>query len=143
MREPRTSLAVLGTLLLTGCGGGTPTGGLTLTPGPSVSTKSVMECLNQEAEKLGYKVIRLDREDGDMYAERRDKKPELEDPRTYAVGDAITVSHQKTQGGVTPLSIVPSSFTVRWLVNGANQDASTTRETAKADANTLVERCKL
>ena len=142
MREARTSLAVAGTLLLAGCGStAAAVGTVTLTP--QAGTRSVMECLNQESEKLGYQVIRIDREDGDMLAERRDKNPNIDNPREYAGGDQITVTPQKKQGEVQPLSLVPASFIMEWLVNGANQKYVKTSERAEADVRTLSERCRL
>ena len=108
MHEARTSLAVVGTLVLVGCGGGAPSQSIQLTP--TVGTSSVMECLGQETQKLGYKVLMMDREDGNMVAERRDSKPDIGQPREYAGGDQLKVGRLKKQGDVQPLSITPSSF---------------------------------
>lgn len=141
MHEARTSLAVVGTLVLVGCGGGAPSQAITLTP--TVATKSVMECLSQEAQKLEYKVTLLDRENGSMLAERRDSKPAIDQPREYAGGDLLKVSRLKKQGDVQPLSITPSSFIMEWLVNGANQKPVPTTERALKDAQALSEACKL
>lgn len=142
MHEARTSLAVLGTLLVAGCSknglSGEP---ITLTP--TVGMTSVMECLDQEAQKLGYRIIRLDREDGNMVAERRDKSPDISAPREYAGGDMITVSRQKKVDDVRPLSIVPSSYVMEWLANGSNQRSVRPRESVLGDAKALSERCRL
>jgi len=142
MHEARTSLVVMGTLLAVGCGGGgLPSNAITITP--TVGMTSVMECLDQEAQKLGYRIIRIDRRDGNMVAERRDQKPDISGLREYAGGDMITVSRQKQEGDVRPLAIIPSSFVVEWLVNGANQKSVQTRESAIGDAKALSERCRL
>ena len=141
MREARTSLAVMGTLVLAGCGGGAPSQAIQLTP--TVGTTSVMECLGQEVQKLGYKVLLINREDGNMIAERRDNKPAIEQPREYAGGDQIKVDRLKKQGDVQPLSIKPSSFIMEWLANGANQKVVPTTERVLKDAKTLSEACKL
>lgn len=142
MHEARTSLAVLGTLLVAGCSksglSGEP---ITLTP--TVGMTSVMECLDQEAQKLGYRIIRLDRQDGNMVAERRDKSPDISAPREYAGGDMITVSRQKKVDDVRPLSIVPSSYVMEWLANGSNQRSVKPRESVIGDAKALSERCRL
>ena len=142
MHEVRTSLAVVGALLVAGCSksglSGEP---ITLTP--TVGMTSVMECLDQEAQKLGYKIIRLDREDGSMVAERRDKNPDISAPREYAGGDMITVSRQKKVDDVRPLSIVPSSYVMEWLANGSNQRSVKPRESVLGDAKALSERCRL
>jgi hypothetical protein len=134
-------MAVVGTLVLVGCGGGAPSQAITLTP--TVATKSVMECLSQEAQKLEYKIMLIDREDGNMIAERRDSKPAIDQPREYAGGDMLKVSRLKKQGDVQPLAITPSSFIMEWLVNGANQKAVPTTERALKDAKVLSEACKL
>ena len=141
MHEARTSLAAVGTLVLAGCGGGAPSQSIQLTP--TVGTTSVMECLGQEAQKLGYKVLMMDREDGNMVAERRDSKPDIGQPREYAGGDQLKVGRLKKQGDVQPLSITPSSFIMEWLANGANQKKVATTERALNDAKTLSEACKL
>ena len=142
MREARTALAVAGTFLLAGCGGGgAPSQAVTLTP--TVGMKSVMECLSQEAEKLEYKITMVDKDDGHMIAERRDKDPAIGNPREYAGGDMITVDRGAKQGDVRPLAIKPSSFIMEWLANGANRKNVSTTERARADANTLAERCRL
>jgi hypothetical protein len=134
-------MVAVGTLVLVGCGGGAPSQAITLTP--TVATKSVMECLSQEAQKLEYKVILLDREEGNMVAERRDSKPAIDSPREYAGGDMLKVTHMKKQGDVVPLSITPSSFIMEWLANGANRQAVATTERARKDAQALSENCKL
>jgi hypothetical protein len=142
MREVRTSLAVLGTLLVAGCSksglSGEP---ITLTP--TVGMTSVMECLDQEAQKLGYRIIRIDRQDGNMVAERRDKSPDISAPREYGGGDMITVSRQPKVNDVHPLAIVPSSYIMEWLANGSNQRAVKPRESVLGDARALSERCRL
>ena len=135
------SLAVMGTLVVVGCGGGASSQAIQLTP--TVGTTSVMECLGQEVQKLGYKVLMMDREDGDMLAERRDSKPNIEQPREYAGGDQLKVARLKKQGDVQPLSITPSSFIMEWLANGANQKKVPTTERALNDAKALSEACKL
>lgn len=141
MHEARTSLVAVGTLLVAGCGPRMPSQAITLTP--TVGMTSVMECLDQEAQKLGYRIIRIDRQDGNMVAERRDKNPDISSPREYAGGDMITVSRMKEENGVRPLSIAPSSFIVEWLANGANQKSVKTRESVVGDAKALGERCRL
>jgi hypothetical protein len=141
MREARTSLVVVGTLLAAGCGSSTPSQAITLTP--TVGMTSVMDCLDQEAQKLDYRILRIDRRDGNMVAERRDKNPDISRLREYAGGDMITVSRLKEENGVRPLSIAPSSFIVEWLANGANQKTVKTRESAIGDAKALSERCRL
>jgi hypothetical protein len=141
MREVRTSLVAVGSLLVAGCGASASSEAITLVP--TVGMSSVIDCLDQEAQKLDYRIIRIDRRDGNMVAERRDKSPDISRPREYAGGDMITVSRMKEENGVRPLSIVPSSFIVEWLANGANQKSVKTRESAIGDAKALSERCRL
>jgi hypothetical protein len=143
MHEARTSLGMVGTLLVAGCGGGgLPSQAIMLTP--TVGTTSVMECLDQEAQKLGYRIIRIDRQDGVMVAERRDKNPDISRPREYAGGDMITVNRmKKEENGVRPLAIVPSSYIMEWLANGSNQKTVKSRESVLGDAKALSERCRL
>jgi hypothetical protein len=140
MREARTSMAVMGMLLVGACGGSTSSQAITLTP--TVGTSSVMECLAQEAQKLGYKITLLDRA-GSMTAERRDDKPDINHPREYAGGDLITVSRLKKQGDAQPLSVKPTSFVMEWLANGANQKQVETSQAVLGDAKALEERCRL
>ena len=141
MREARTSMAVVGTLLLVGCGGSAPNNAVTLTP--TVGTTSVMECLGQEASKLGYKIIRADREGGYMLAERRDRDPNIVQPREYAGGDRVEVTRLKKQGDAQPLQLKPTSFIVEWLANGANDKSVPTSERVKGDVTSLAEKCRL
>jgi len=142
MHEARTSLVVVGTLLAAGCGSSTASQAITLTP--TVGMTSVMECLDQEAQKLGYRIIRIDRQDGVMVAERRDKNPDISRPREYAGGDMITVNRmKKEENGVRPLAIVPSSYIMEWLANGSNQKTVKSRESVLGDAKALSERCRL
>lgn len=142
MREARRPLAVVGTLVVAACGGTAVSPG-TIKLTPTVGTTSVMECLSQETKKLGYQIIRLDREDGNMVAERRDKDPKLGDPREYAGGDLITVSRLKREGDVVPLELKSSSFIMEWLYNGANQKAVSTSDRVRADVKSLSETCRL
>ena len=142
MREWRIFLTAAGTALAAGCGSsGVPANAVTLTP--TAGIESVMECLTQEAGKLGYKVLRVDREGGFMEAERRDRDPAIRDPREYAGGDRLEVSQVKADGDARPLAIKPSSFIMEWLVNGANMKQVPTTDRAKGDAQTLSDRCRL
>ncbi|HEX5819171.1 MAG TPA: hypothetical protein VFY20_09845, partial [Gemmatimonadales bacterium] len=127
---------------LAGCGGATAgPGAVTLVP--TVGMTPVMECLDQEVQKLGYKVVRIDREDGYMTAERWDKKPEISRPREYGGGDRIEVNRQKTKEKDFSLSLTPSSFIIEWLFNGQNVKKAETREQVVKDVTTLSERCRL
>jgi hypothetical protein len=141
MRDARMAAVALAAVAA-GCGGATVSPqAIKLTP--SAGTESVMECLSQESAKLGYKVLRIDREDGLMEAERRDKNPDIDSPREYGGGDRIAVSRLKAEDGVRPLLITPSSFIVEWLVTGANQKKAKTSERVLADAQALSDRCRL
>jgi hypothetical protein len=144
MREARKTLAVAGAALMAGCGGGgTPSNVVTLTPTPGVGITSVMECLGQEATNAGYKIIRADREGGYMLAERRDRDPNIVQPREYAGGDRIEVNGVKQDKAIRAVTLKPSSFIMEWLANGANEKHVATSDRVKGDAASFSEKCKL
>jgi hypothetical protein len=143
MRDARMAVAALAAAALTGCsGGGTlPAQAIKITP--EAGTESVMECMTQEVQKMGYKVMRVDRGDGFLEAERRDAAPDISRINEYAGGDRIVVTRLKAEGAVRPLAIEPSSFIMEWLFNGANQKKRAPSERVLADAQALSDRCRL
>ena len=128
--------------LLAACSGGgsLPANAVKVTP--VAGTESIMQCFAQEAEKLKYRILRIDREGGFMDAERRDPSPDITVPREYAGGDRLVIDRLPKEDGVRPLSITPSTFLMEWLITGANRRQRPTSERAIADAKTLAENCR-
>jgi hypothetical protein len=143
MRDARMAAAALAAAAVAGCSGGGSLPAQAIKITPQAGTESVMECLTQEVQKLGYKVMRVDRGDGFLEAERRDRAPDISRPNEYAGGDRIVVSRLAKDGEVRPLALTPSSFIMEWLFNGANQKKVATSEKAIADAQALSDRCRL
>jgi hypothetical protein len=143
MRDARMAVAALTAAALTGCSGGGSLPAQAIKITPEAGTESVTECLAQEVQKMGYKVLRVNRGAGFLEAERRDDAPDISRINEYAGGDRIVVTQLAREGQVRPLAITPSSFVMEWLFNGANRKARDTSERALADAQALSDRCRL
>jgi hypothetical protein len=137
-RPARTIGVLIALAALGGCAG---TLASTIRAPSSLGVPEAFECAQRELPTLGYKVLTFDRDAGQLTAEKTDPKARRPHTLFIRVVDRIEVHADEAASG-SALEVRGRTMAEFGSQRGPTQEEESASETARADASTLLERCR-